>query len=202
MPKIFLTEFPCDQEFLQGLTKLCPEIDAFSFYSFLSLRQVTSDLENSMESYFSNYGVSTGRFMLLLLLSSTPEGMMPSELAQQCGVTQATISGLLQSLEKAEFITRHMHVHDRRACMILISAKGQELINQIRPEFFDCLNGIMGQFSVEENQKMVDWLGRFNKGLKSVTDLKQQRKDNRDAILPKDTSVAEPILRNVRPMIG
>ncbi len=193
MPKIFLTEFPCDQEFLQGLSKICPEIDAFSFYSFLSLRQVTSDLENSMESYFLNYGVSTGRFMLLLLLSSTPEGMMPSELAQECGVTQATISGLLHSLEKAQFVGRRMHSHDRRACMIVISEKGRELVNKIRPEFFECLNGILGQFSLEENQKMTDWLGRFNKSLKLMTDLKTL-----SSAKTANSEQAPP----VRPMIG
>jgi DNA-binding MarR family transcriptional regulator len=175
MPKILLTEVPCSDEFLTGLKQLFPEVDAYSFYTYLTLRKVTSDLENTLESYFSSYGVSAGRFMLLLLLSANDSGMMPSELAQQCGVTQATISGLLNGLEKAQLIVRETHNHDGRAYVIKLSNQGLDLLNKVKPEFLKCVHNMMGEFSLEEKQGMVSSLARFSNCLKLMTELKTAR---------------------------
>ncbi len=101
---------------------------------------------------------------------------MPSELAQQCCVTQATISGLLNSLEKAGLTVRETHISDRRACMIVITENGKELVQKIRPEFFNCLGQMMNQFTDDEEQKMVSWLGRLNQGLHLMNELKTERK--------------------------
>ena len=175
MSKLLLSEVPCSNEFLKGLSQHFPEVDSYSFYTYLTLRKVSSDLENALESYFATYGVSTGRFMLLLLLSSNNTGMMPSELAHQSGVTQATISGLLNGLEKTKLIIRETHSHDGRAYVIKLSSQGCELLNLLKPEFLKCIEGIMSQFSVEEKQQMVNSLARFSHSLKMFTELKIAR---------------------------
>ena len=175
MPKLLMSEVPCSDEFLKSLNLHFPEVDSYSFYTYLTLRKVSSNLENSLESYFSSYGVSAGRFMLLLLLSSKSDGMMPSELAEQCGVTQATISGLLNGLEKTELILRETHTHDGRAYVIRLSEKGRELLTQLKPEFLNCVNHMMEQFSVEEKQLLVGILSRFSESLKHFTELKIAR---------------------------
>lgn len=175
MPKLLLSEVPCSDEFLKGLNQHFPEVDSYSFYTYLTLRKVSSDLENSLESYFSSYGVSAGRFMLLLLLSSNPEGMMPSELAQQCGVTQATISGLLSGLEKAQLIMRETHSHDGRAYVIKLSEQGADLLNLVKPEFLKCVHNMMDQFTLDEKQQMVNHLSRFRNCLEQFTQLKIAR---------------------------
>lgn len=175
MPKLLMSDVPCTPEFLQGLGHHFPEVDSYSFYTYLTLRKVSSDLENSLESYFSSYGVSAGRFMLLLLLSSQSGGMMPSELALQCGVTQATISGLLNGLEKSQLILRETHLQDGRAFVIKLSEKGQALLNLVKPEFLNCVHSMMEKFSVEEKQNMVACLSRFGGCLQQFTDLKLAR---------------------------
>jgi DNA-binding MarR family transcriptional regulator len=175
MSKIFLSEVPCTDEFLAGLNRHFPEVDSFSFYTYLTLRKVTSDLENALESYFSLYGVSSGRFMLLMILSAHEGGMMPSELAQQCGVTQATVSGLLNGLEKAQLIMRETHTHDGRAYVIKLAPKGHELLNKVKPEFLSCVGRMMSGFSLEEQKQLVSQLARVSSSVKHLTDLKTTR---------------------------
>ncbi len=175
MPKLLMSEVPCTPEFLQGLGQHFPEVDSYSFYTYLTLRKISSDLENSLESYFSSYGVSAGRFMLLLLLSSQPDGMMPSELALQCGVTQATISGLLNGLEKSQLIARETHSKDGRAFVIKLSEKGRSLLNLVKPEFLKCVHDMMGTFTLEEKTTMVGTLSRFGSCLQQFTELKIAR---------------------------
>lgn len=166
MSKLLLSGTPCSTEYLHGLSQNFPEIDSYSFHTYLSLRKVSNDLENSLESYFSSYGISAGRFMLLLILSSNNEGMMPSELAQQCSVTQATISGLLNGLQKTNLIERSTHSRDGRAYVIKLSEAGVALLNVVKPEFLKCVNSMMDQFSETEKQCMVSSLSKFSLCLK------------------------------------
>ncbi len=175
MPKLLMSEVPCTPEFLKGLGHHFPEVDSYSFFTYLTLRKVSSDLENSLESYFASYGVSAGRFMLLLLLSSQAGGMMPSELALQCGVTQATISGLLNGLEKSQLILRESHSQDGRSFMIKLSDKGESLLNLVKPEFLKCVNSMMGNFTLQEKENMVACLSRFGRCLQQFTELKMAR---------------------------
>jgi DNA-binding MarR family transcriptional regulator len=172
MSKIFLSQVPATDEFLSSLHSHFPECDAYSFYTYLTIRKVTSDLENALESYFSLYGVSSGRFMLLMILSANENGMMPSELAQQCGVTQATVSGLLNGLEKAQLIVRETHTHDGRAYVIKLSSKGHELLGKVKPEFLACLDKMMGSFDLGEKKNMVTMLDRFDSSIKCLQELK------------------------------
>ena len=175
MPKLLLSEIPCSDEFLKGLNQNFPEVNSHSFYTYLTLRKVSSDLENCLENYFSSYGISAGRFMLLLLLSAKSHGMMPSELAHQYGCTQATISGLLNGLEKAKLIVRETHSHDGRAYVIKLSEQGHELLQLVKPEFLKCVGTLMDQFSFGEQQQIVGCLSRFSSCLKQFSDLKVAR---------------------------
>ena len=175
VPKLFLCDTPCSDEFLSGLAQKFPEVDSYSFYTYLTMRKVSNNLENSLESYFSSYGVSAGRFMLLLLLSSNEQGMMPSELAHECGVTQATISGLLSGLEKTKLIVRETHSQDGRAYVIKLSKAGLDLIGILKPEFLNFINSLMNPFSADEKKQMVAFLLRFSVGLKQLNELKTAR---------------------------
>lgn len=174
MPKIFLSEVPCSQEFMQTLQKALPEINNQTLYTYLVLRKVTTDLENALESYFSHYNISAGKFVLLMSLYLNSEGMKPSELAQHCGVTQATISGLLNGLEKSQLIVRETHNQDGRAYVIKLSEYGVKLINNIRPEFFSCIGKMFDSFMAEERQALCGLLERLCLKTQLLSNLKPQ----------------------------
>jgi len=103
--------------------------------TFLVCRQFSTEIGSSLESLFSKYSLSFGKFNILMLLSKAQMGLMPSELATQCGVTQATISGLLSGLEKNQIVERRPHQQDGRAFVIKLTEKGLEIFNQLQPEF-------------------------------------------------------------------
>lgn len=103
--------------------------------TFLLCRQFSTEIGSSLESLFSKYSLSFGKFNILMLLSKSQTGLMPSELANLCGVTQATISGLLSGLEKNQIVERQPHQQDGRAFVIRLTEKGSEIFTQLQPEF-------------------------------------------------------------------
>lgn len=156
MSKIFYADFPEQDTFFTNFTKNYPEADAGAIYPYLLFRRATTDLDVALDAFFSKYNLSVGRFSLLLLLNDSEAGLMPSELASQVGVTQATISGLINSLEKAELVTRQTHKKDGRAFVIMLTDKGRALYKDVAPNYFGRISELMSAFPNEERESMKE----------------------------------------------
>lgn len=154
MAKLFLKDVPTQNIIETEQSDLYPDIDGLSLYSHVLLRKVTTDFEINLDSFFSRYNLSSGRFTLMLLLRRTPEGLMPSELAQKVGVTQATISGLINSLEKANIVQRLSHKRDGRSFVIRLTESGTELCNTVLPEYHTRISHFWSHFQVEEKKQL------------------------------------------------
>lgn len=154
MAKLFLQTLPTHEELKQSASELYPEIEADSIYTHLLFRKVATDLEAKLDNFFAQYELSPGRHTLLLILRKAPQGLMPSELAHKVGVTQATISGLINSLEKAELVARETHTKDGRAFVIKLTPKGHTLIKTIAPEYFSRISDFWSQFPESEKTQL------------------------------------------------
>ncbi len=153
MAKLFLTRLPTEAE-LEQTRLLHPEIDSISMRSHLLLRKLSTDLETHLDAFLSRYNLSPGRFTLLAILRGHENGLMPSELAQFVGVTQATISGLINSLEKAGLVERKSHQKDGRAFVIHLTQKGLDLTREIGPLYYSRLQTFWSQFSHNEKAEL------------------------------------------------
>lgn len=161
MAKLFIQTLPTHEELKQSASELYPEIEADSLYTHLLFRKVATDLEVKFDNFFAQYQLSPGRYTLLIILRKAPGGLMPSELAQKVGVTQATISGLINSLEKAELVARETHSKDGRAFVIKLTTKGHALIKTIAPEYYSRLMDFWGQFQESEKSQLKASLDRM-----------------------------------------
>ncbi|KAA9150109.1 MarR family transcriptional regulator, partial [Delftia sp. BR1] len=57
-------------------------------------------IDRDCAALLAPHGLSEGRFVLLFLLESASEGLAPNHLAEQAGITRATVTGLLDGLER------------------------------------------------------------------------------------------------------
>ncbi len=169
MSKIFYTELPKEETLYDSFVKNYPTLDPTSIYPYLLLRKVTADLDVALDAYFSKYSLSVGRFTLLLILKGQPEGLMPSELASRVGVTQATISGLINSLEKAELVSRQTHKKDGRAFVITLTPKGVELVQKISPEYYERVNSVMTSFDAQEKKSFGNLMQKLIERLPTIS---------------------------------
>src|SRR5262245_46709071 len=102
-------------EHIRSVADRYPELEPASSASWLLLLRVASDLLAVAEDYLAGHGLSQGRFVVLTLLYRTVDvPQNPGVLAEKAGVTRATISGLLDGLERDEFIAREGQRDDRR----------------------------------------------------------------------------------------
>lgn len=83
-------------------------------------------IDRDCASRLAPWRLSESRFVLLFLLHGQPEGLSPHELAERAGVTRATITGLLDGMERDGFLRRQGDPQDRRKLRVRLTAKGCE----------------------------------------------------------------------------
>ncbi|MNJ92829.1 Transcriptional repressor MprA [compost metagenome] len=161
MAKLFLKDLPSEQEIMSSATSLQAEVDAAAVYTNMLFMKVATELNNDFDDVLADYNLSSGRFTLLFLLKNSPEGLMPSELSAKVGVTQATISGLINGLEKMKLVARHSHEKDGRSFVIKITPEGESLIAEIFPRWYPRMMSFWSKVSSDEKSGMNTLLARM-----------------------------------------
>ena len=82
--------------------------------SILQVENLTKSFGDLVLFENISFGLSEGRFIVLFLLDSVPRGVAPNKLAEQAGVTPATMTGLIDGLERDNLVNRQADPDDRR----------------------------------------------------------------------------------------
>lgn len=111
-------------------------VDAGAVESLLVLLSAADAVRGAVDRFLARYGLSRGRFHVLLLLLDEKEGLQPSDIAEGVGVRRATISGLLDGLEQDGLIRRAGDLDDRRAQRVQATQVARGLMDGVLKEFF------------------------------------------------------------------
>jgi DNA-binding MarR family transcriptional regulator len=142
-----------DRSTLERLAQSYPELDIPSVETCLAFLQVTADVQTALETHLSRYGLSMGKFTILMqLYQGGPAGLSPSECAAKARVSRATITGLLDGLEQAGLVMRQPSKRDRRSLGVCLTGKGQQLMQQMLPDHFCRTIELMAHLSHTEKR--------------------------------------------------
>jgi DNA-binding MarR family transcriptional regulator len=148
-----------------------PDLDFGALEACVYLHRLTTDLTNAFDQHFARFDLSKGRFMILvMLMRQSGSGLAPAELAEACGVTRATVTGLLDTLESAGLVARVQKSDDRRSVEIQLTAKGQEHMDKMLPEHYRRVAGLMSQLSRDERTTLTTLLGKVAQCIGTVRD--------------------------------
>lgn len=133
---IILRDLPSDDE-LRAMAERYPELDPDAVAALLAFMRAACEIFHNSDAHFARYGTSCGRFTVLALLNRRPDRMLtPSRIADACGVTRATITGLLDGLEQDGLIERTRGDGDRRTMQVRLTADGRRFLDGMLPDHF------------------------------------------------------------------
>ncbi len=112
-------------------------------------------------------GVSAAGGLVLGLLRDHG-ALSPSELGERLIVTRATVTGLLDSLERPGFVRRTRHPVDRRSLIVEITPLGLEVLQQVRTTVHRHERRWLSAFSDEELRGYIELLHRIQETLLAV----------------------------------
>src|SRR5215207_4295036 len=160
MPLLMLKDLP-RYECLLEASREFPDLDPSATEVFLHLLRAGDEAFRVIEAHLAKHDITQGRFGVLMALwgqcqrQGDSAALSPAELADRTGVTRATITGLIDTLERAGLVARTPHPEDRRMMCIGLTKRGEKLLAQIMPEHFRRMAWLMGPLSENERKTFV-----------------------------------------------
>ena len=153
-------------ERIRKLAERYPSIDPTAVESYLALLVVANDLSREIERFLAQHDMAPGRFVVLMfLLREGQPPTSPSELAKRARVTRATMTGLLDGLERDGLVRRTAHPDDRRMTVVELTEDGQHFLDRLLPDYFDMTGGLMSHLDDDERTTLVRLLDKVQEGV-------------------------------------
>lgn len=174
MPLLMLKDLP-RYECLLGAAKTFPDLDPSACEVFLHLLRAGDEAFALAEKNFHAHGISQGRFGVLMLLFNSgkrsaeavagecfPVGpRTPAELAEAAGVTRATMTGLIDTLERDGFVTRESDPNDRRMMTVRLTPKAEQFLHGMLPGHFQLMASLVRPLAESERHTLVRLLNKM-----------------------------------------
>lgn len=148
-----------DSQILSKFAERYPDVNIERVIHFLTLLRVGSDLSSALDSFLAGYGLLQGRWWVLILLMREQDLMStPSSLAEKAGVSKATMTGLIDGLDRDGLVSRVTDVDDRRKFHIKLTFFGQAKLDEVMPEYYRRVADLMGVLSSEQGENLASML--------------------------------------------
>lgn len=165
---MLLRELP-KYECLLECAKRYPDLDPTSCESLLTLLYVSTDISEAFERFLSSRTISRSRFTVLMLLNRHPDQPAnPADLAERAGVARATMTGLIDGLERDQLVLREPDPIDRRMMVVRLTDKGRSLLDSMLPDYFRRVSALMSHLSAEQRKSLVSLLGLIQLGIPGI----------------------------------
>lgn len=173
----YLLDQPTENEF-HDLALRYRQMELLSVKATVTLLKTGSDLLTGFEKLLGGYGLSQGRFLILIVMNRTPDELTsPSILAEKIGVTRATMTRLIDGLERDRLLERSPHESDRRKQHLKLTEKGIALLETLLPDYWQRLDDLMGGLDNRERATLISLLQKVATGIPALTG-EENRKPN------------------------
>jgi DNA-binding MarR family transcriptional regulator len=166
MSRLPLKDIP-RYECLLDMARHFPAMDPSACQAYLHLLRAADEIQAFMTSSLIDHGMRPGRFRVLMMLVDKEQGFMPgaprtpADLAELAGVTRATMTGLVDTLERDGWVRREPDVEDRRMMLVRLMPKGHEALMAMLPAHFRRIGAMMGVLSEAERKSLVHLLDKL-----------------------------------------
>jgi DNA-binding MarR family transcriptional regulator len=131
-------------------------------YAFLSLIKTASIVSKALDEFFARHDLSLSRFSVLaLLFFRYQSGLTSSDIAEKRSVSKATLTSVLELLEKDELIVRLVDPRDRRRQIIRLTTVGFDKLTRMLPEYQQFLHRVIGTLELDEVDRFLPVLKKF-----------------------------------------
>ena len=166
---LLLKELPTSKS-LQKVVKRYPEADIQAILDFATMLRAASDISVALDKLLAKHGLLQGRWWVLILLMREETFVStPSVLADKAGVTRATMTGLIDGLERDGLVERIFDPQDRRRISVKLTQAGQDRLDAVMPDYYSRLRECMSGLSEEQRAGLHEMLELITGGIGAFT---------------------------------
>lgn len=131
--------------------------------ALVAIRRIMRAAEQSSRSLSRQAGMTASQVVVLQIIAAEGE-ISPSAIAQKARITQATVTALLDRLQKRALVTRTQGAADRRRVFVTLTEAGRKLLD-------DTPDALQTRFAARFNE-LKDWQqASINAALEQVAEL-------------------------------
>jgi len=163
--KFSLRDMP-KREMLKDYSDRFHGINILAAESCIALLRTAADISTKLNQNFSKYGISEGKFTILMLLYRQSDYQLsPISLSKKAEVTKATMTGLIAGLESQGFIEKFPNPIDQRGYLVRLSTKGLNLLEEILPIHYSLIAKLMIGLDDSQLKKLTSLLNLLSRNL-------------------------------------
>ena len=146
---------------------LYPNASARATECAMNLALTADLLEKRVGTLLQPFNLTPSSGLVLSILANSESSLPPNEIADRLIVSRATVTGLLDSLERQSYIRRLSHPSDRRMILIEITDKGRQVADDFRLIVHQHEKHWLEVLSQTEQQQLIVALHRLQERLQN-----------------------------------
>lgn len=160
-----LKQLPSTKE-LEIIQNSYPELDKESVLIILKFVSINKEITKAYNHFFGQYHLTDAKFYVLMILYRAEKNtLFPYQIAEQLGITRASVTTLLDGLDKKNLITRQHDTTDRRKIMVTLSNQGKKCLKDILPIHYNLTQEMVSTFSTEQKNSFLNSLSKLEEGI-------------------------------------
>ena len=127
---------------------------------------LTADLlEKRITNLLLPFNLSPATGLVLSMLADSETPISPNNIADRLIISRASVTSLLDSLEKRGFVKRQPHLTDRRMILVELTDSGRQVANRFRPIVHQHQKLWLNALDEEEQKRLIETLQRLQASL-------------------------------------
>lgn len=123
-------------------------------------------VRNNIQKQLKTFGITIDQWTILKTLYKhhcfdSAEAYNQKELAKECSKDQASLTRILDILEKKDLLKRDKSSKDRREFLILLTSEGKELIEKMLPTAQNIVKNLNHIYTEEEMSILINLLNKL-----------------------------------------
>jgi MarR family 2-MHQ and catechol resistance regulon transcriptional repressor len=145
-------------------------VDTYAVQLSLRTDAASTAQKAAMRRRVESQGIefSTGYSVLRALYFAPQRRLNMSEIGSQISMTSASITYLVDNLEKEGIVQRGGDPNDRRVKTIMLTAKGEQVCSTLVPAIVDLMNLTVVDFTEHEKLLFIDFLERYRRNSQAL----------------------------------
>jgi DNA-binding MarR family transcriptional regulator len=122
-------------------------------------------LEKRITSLLLPFDLSPAAGLVLSILADSETSVSPNHIADRLIISRASVTSLLDTLEKRGFVKRQPHPSDRRMLLVELTDSGRQVANQFRPIVHQYQKEWLSVLNEKEQEQLIQTLHRLQASL-------------------------------------
>jgi DNA-binding MarR family transcriptional regulator len=145
------------------------------------VRTTAQQMDNAISEWMADSAATPARFQILMLLWAARGRAVPhKEIVAALGVTRATVSGLMATLERDGLVTSAVASDDRRNLLASLTPKGEAIVEKAIETNRARLRTAFTALSSDELMTLTTLLERVRQGFSVSANGAERRSGSRD----------------------